>query len=81
MILPTKRGTNLQTKHREVRHMSRPRFFYMGLLYSNSKPAFLNVCGLHISKQLCLVPFMRRPHKFENIGFKMKIGGPNESWP
>ena len=47
-FIPYKRRTNLETKLLELRHMSRPKFFYLGLPNSNLKPTFLNVCGLHM---------------------------------
>ena len=46
--MPNKRGTTIETKLLEVRHMSRPRFFYIGLPNSVLKPVFLNVYGLHM---------------------------------
>ena len=47
--LTKKKGTNLETKLLEVRHMSRPKFFYLGLPNSLLKLVFLNVCGLPYS--------------------------------
>ena len=47
-FMANKRGTNLETKLLEVRHMSRRRFFYLGLPNSILKPMFSNVCGLHM---------------------------------
>ena len=46
IVLPNKRGTNLETQLLEVWHMSRPTFFYLGLPNSIPKPTFTNVCGL-----------------------------------
>lgn len=39
MIPPNKRGTNLESKLLDVRHMSRPIFLYFGLANSMSKPS------------------------------------------
>ena len=44
-----KRGTNLETKNLEVRHMLSPEVFHLGLPISISKPTFSNVCGLPFS--------------------------------
>jgi hypothetical protein len=46
MVLTVKRGTNLETNLLEVRHMSRPKFFYLGLPTSTSKPTISDMCGL-----------------------------------
>ena len=43
-----KNRTNLKTQLFEVRHMSRPTSFYLGLPNSVPKPSFSNVCGLHL---------------------------------
>jgi hypothetical protein len=43
MVLANKRETDLKTQLLEVRHMSRPTFFYLGLLNSVANPTFLNV--------------------------------------
>ena len=44
-VFPTKKRDQRETKLHEVRHMSRPKFFYLGLPDSMSKLAFPNVCG------------------------------------
>jgi hypothetical protein len=46
MVLTVKRWTSLETKLLEVRHMSRPKFFYFGLPTSISKPTISYMCGL-----------------------------------
>ena len=48
IILHNIRRTNLGIKLIEIRHMSRPKFFYLGSLNSISKHVFSNVCGLHM---------------------------------
>jgi hypothetical protein len=50
MFIPNKRS-KLETKLPKVRHMSKPRFFYLGLPNSVSKRnrALLTVWGLHMS--------------------------------
>ena len=66
--LTKKKGTNLETKLLEVRHMSRPKFFYLGLPNSLLKLVFLNVCGLPYSDH--------DHHPLESlIGWEMS-GGP-----
>lgn len=40
------RRTNFETKLLEVRHVSRLKFFHLGLLNSILKQVFMNVCGL-----------------------------------
>jgi hypothetical protein len=46
-----KRKRNLETKLLEVRHMSRPNFFYIGLPNSIPKPIFSYMCSfpLHMN--------------------------------
>ena len=48
-IFSNKSGTNLETKLLKVRHMSRSKFFYLGLPNAISKPMFSNVCGIHMT--------------------------------
>ena len=48
-ILPPQKRDQAWTKLSKVRHMSKLKFFYLGLLNSVSKPTFSNVYGLHIS--------------------------------
>ena len=51
-ILTNARGeSGLETKRLRVRHMSRPKFFYLGLPNSVLKPMFFSICGLHIAYQ------------------------------
>lgn len=46
MVLPSKRGTNCETKLPRSRHVSKAEIlFYLGLPNSVSKSAFSNVCG------------------------------------
>ena len=40
---------NLQTYLLEVGHMSRPKFFCLGLSNSVLKPTFMNMCGLPLN--------------------------------
>jgi len=49
-LYPIKEETNLKSKLLKVRHMSRLKFFYLGLPNPVSKPLFLNMCGLHMSE-------------------------------
>ena len=48
-IIKREPETNLDTKFLKARHMSRPKFFYLGLPISILKPAFSSVCGLFFS--------------------------------
>ena len=43
------KGTKLEIKLLEVRHMSRPKFLYIGLPNFVSKMVLPNVCGLHMN--------------------------------
>jgi hypothetical protein len=44
----------------KVRHMSRPKYFYLGPPNSISKHALSNVCGLHTGGMLiCYIPSLR----------------------
>ena len=52
MIPPNTRGTNLETKLLEVRHISKLKCFYFGLPNSVSRPAYLNVCGLSLGRDM-----------------------------
>ena len=51
MILCNKQGTNPETKLLEIKHMSRPIFFYLGLPNSVLKPVISNVFGLPLSHE------------------------------
>ena len=58
---PKIRGIDLETKLLKVRHMSKPKFFLFWWLNFVSKPACLNVCGLHMrSRAQCMnsLPFL-----------------------
>ena len=46
MVLTTNKGTNLETKLLEVRHMSRLKLFYLDLPNYTLKLAFSNMYGL-----------------------------------
>ena len=41
----------METKLLKVRHISRPKFFFLDPLVFILKPAFLNVCGLHMKEE------------------------------
>ena len=45
MVLTKKRGTNLETQLLELRHMSKPELFYLGLSKNCFETDFLSVCG------------------------------------
>ena len=47
MLVPDKRGADLETKLLEIGHMPRTRFFYLSLPNHVLKLIFLNVCGMH----------------------------------
>ena len=52
MVITNKRGTKIETKFLEARHVSRPKFSYLGLPDSILNPTFSNACGLHMRDQL-----------------------------
>ena len=53
ILVPKKRGTNLETKLLKVRHMSRPKFSYLFLVPNFvMKQVFSNICGLHMYHHL-----------------------------
>ena len=62
-VLTRKRGTNLETKLLEVKHISSPKVIYLGLPNSVLKLTFSNVCGLpfRITKVLHLAPCKKPP--------------------
>ena len=62
LFKPKKRsGTNLKTSSSTFRHMSRAKFFYLGLHNSNLKLAVSNMCGVplnecpwrHVQRLIC----------------------------
>ena len=84
---PKKRGTNLETKLLEVRHMSRPKFFYLGFLNSVSKLARL--CGLHASDHVRSFDSQSRPTMYvmwfksvsvDNLFFKWSPAASDCCW-
>ena len=57
MILANNRRANLETNLPRVRHMSRSKFFYLGLPNPVLKSTFLNVCGLHMRAMFESCPY------------------------
>jgi hypothetical protein len=45
-IITQKRGATFETEPLKAKHMSRPKFSYLGLSNPISKPTFLSMCGL-----------------------------------
>jgi hypothetical protein len=41
----------METKLLKVRHISRPKFIFLDPMVFILKPAFLNVCGLHMKEE------------------------------